>query len=216
MTLTEKPVAIETPAPTRHLPIAQLVAGGVLLVIGALWLIERLGWVDLTVTAVLGIATMVVGIALMALAREGTHVGLIILGTVLGLLATLTAVAPFEGFQGGVGDHTYVIDTVDDIQSDYNLAMGKLVIDVTDLDDLEVTTKLTASVGTGDLIVRVPADMEVAVEANAGAGQIVIFETVREGVGVTDTYETAGYDEASARLDLVLDVFAGRVEVRNG
>lgn len=215
MTLVEQPTAVESPVQPRRRPVAQLVAGGVILVIGVLWLVERLGWVDLSVTAVLGIATMVTGIALMILARESAHVGLIILGTVLGLLATLTALAPFEGFQGGIGDRTLVIDSVDDIGADYNLAMGKLVIDLTDL-DLDEMARLNASVGTGELIVQVPADLEVAVDAKAGAGQIAIFGQVTDGVGVEDSFETAGYDETSTRLHLDLEVFTGRVEVRNG
>jgi len=215
MTLTEKPTTVESPVQPRSLPVAQLVAGGVILIIGVLWLLERFGWVDLAVTAVLGIATMVTGIALMILARESAHVGLIILGTVLGLLATLTALAPFEGFQGGIGDRTLVIDSVDDISADYNLAMGTLVIDLTNL-DLDEIARLNASVGAGELIVRVPDGIEVGVEARAGAGQITIFDQVTDGVGVEDTYETTGYDEASSRLRLDLEVFTGRVEVRNG
>lgn len=215
MTLTEKPTTVETPVQPRRHPVAQLVAGGVILIIGILWLVERLGWVDLSVTAVLGIATMVTGIALMILARESAHVGLIILGTVLGLFATLTALAPFEGFQGGIGDRTIVIDSVDEISADYNLAMGKLVIDLSNL-DLDQMARLDASVGTGELIVEVPDGLDVAVEARAGAGQIAIFDQVIDGVGVENSYETAGYDDASARLHLDLEVFTGRVEVRNG
>jgi hypothetical protein len=213
MTLTEKPTTVELQVQPRRHPVAQLVAGGVILVIGVLWLVERLGWVDLSVTAVLGIATMVTGIALMVLARESAHVGLIILGTVLGLLATLTALAPFEGFQGGIGDRTLVIDSVDDISADYNLAMGKLVIDLRQVDDFTAESSLSASVGTGDLVVRVPDGTQVALDARVGAGQLDVFGIVTEGVGIERSFETPGYEPDAPGIDLDLAAFAGRVEV---
>lgn len=218
MTLTNEPVTVEspTPQPPRRSLMPQLVVGGVLVLIGLLWLVQRLGWVDLTVTAVLGLATVVTGVALMILARDGAHVGLIVVGSILGLLALVTAVAPFEGFQGGVGDRSIVIDSVGDMENEYNLAMGKLVIDLTRVDDASETATLRASVGTGELIVIVPDDIEVGIEASVGAGQIEIFDRIIDGVGVDQSYETPGFDEATSRLGLTLDVFAGRVEVRNG
>ncbi len=73
----------------------QIVGGGVLILIGLLWLLERLALIDISVTAVLGLATMVTGISLMLLARDGAHGGLVVLGTILALITLITATAPF-------------------------------------------------------------------------------------------------------------------------
>jgi len=191
----------------------QIVGGGVLILIGLIWLLERTGAIDISVTAVLAMATVLVGISLMLLSRDGAHPGLVVLGSVLALLSLLTAAAPFEGFQGGVGDRVIEVTSVDDIRPDYNLAMGKLTIDLRDIDNLETETSLSASVGMGELIVRVPVGTELSVDGNVGAGQIDILGRVTDGVGVDETFQTPGFDQASNRLSLDLQAFTGRVEV---
>lgn len=216
MTLTDRPTPGEASVvpPTRQpLSMPQIVGGGVLILVGALWLLERFGALDISVTAVLALATTVVGVSLMLLAGHAPHGGLIVFGTVLALVTLLTAAAPFEGFQGGVGDRTVEVSSVAEIDPDYNLALGTMTIDLGDIDDLGPTTDLTASVGMGELVVRVPEDIEVAVKARVGAGQIDILGRVVDGVGIDDTYQTPGFAESSQSLTLDLQVFTGRVEV---
>ncbi|MEX0796784.1 MAG: LiaF domain-containing protein [Acidimicrobiia bacterium] len=221
MTVTEKPGERTEQAPSRlppesrGTPTPQLVAGGVMILIGLLWLLERTGAVDFTVTAVLAIATMVVGISLMALARRGAHTGLIIFGTTLGLVALLTAAAPLEGFQGGVGDRLVEITTVSDIEPDYNLSMGKLTIDLTELADFQGEATLNASVGMGELIVRVPQNVGVEVAARSGAGEVEVFGQRVDGMGVDETYRSPGFEDMEDTLFLDIAVFLGRVEVTN-
>lgn len=186
-----------------------------MVLIGILWLLERTGGIDISVTAVLGLATVVVGISLMLLAGDGPHIGLIVFGTLLALVTLVTAAAPFEGFQGGVGDRTVAVSSVDDIRADYNLAMGTLTIDLRDIEDLGASTRLTASVGMGELLVRVPSDVEIVVEAGVGAGEIEILGRVIDGVGIDDTYESPGFAESDQRLSLDLQAFTGRVEVND-
>lgn len=218
MTLTERPPTEEQPATTmprgKYMP--QIVAGGVLVFIGALWLLERIGTVDISVTAVLALATMVIGISLMILANQGSHVGLIVFGTILGMVTLLTAAAPFEGFQGGVGDRTIQVSTVGDIQSDYNLAMGTMTIDLREIDDLTNTTPVNASVGMGELVIRLPRGADFSVDAEVGAGEIEILGRTIEGVGIDETYETPGFDDSSETFVLDLQTFTGRVEVNDG
>lgn len=216
MTITDRPLTQETRpqspvTPRSRLP--QLIGGSVVVLIGFLWLLERLGVVDLSVTAVLGLATFVVGMSLMVLSRRGTHVGLMIFGTILAMITLATAAAPFEGFQGGVGDRTIEVASVDDIAADYNLAMGKLTIDLRDIDNIVVPTAVNASVGIGELTVRVPPDTPVEIEARVGAGQVEIFGRVIDGIGVDESYVSPGLEPSDDRLTLQLEVFTGRVEV---
>ena len=214
MTILDQPRTEPAPAPVRRrLPMPQIVGGGVLMFIGVLWLLERTAVFDLSATAVLAMATMVIGIALMFLSTEGPHGRLIVLGTVLAVITLITAAAPFEGFQGGVGDRTVELTSVDEIRPDYNLAMGKLTIDLRHLEDLDAVTTLTASVGTGELIVRIPEGTAIAVDASVGAGQVAILGRVIDGLGIDETYQSPGYAEAGESLKLDLQAFTGRVEV---
>lgn len=217
MTIVDRPPEVQTPPATPatrpRSPMPQLVTGGVLVLIGGLWLLERTGAVNLNVTAVLALGTMTVGIALMFLARQGSHVGLIVFGTILGLITLATTAAPFEGFQGGVGDRTVVITTVDEIDSDYDLAMGKLILDLTSVDDFAAGTEISASVGTGELIVRLPEGTPLAVDARVGAGQVEVFGQVIDGVGIDRTYQSPDFESGEPGIELDLAAFAGRVEV---
>jgi hypothetical protein len=190
-----------------------MIGGGVLVFIGALWLLERAGMIDVSVTAVLGLATMVVGISLILLANRGAHGGLIVFGTILAVVTLITAVAPFEGFQGGIGDRTFVVSSVDAIQPDYNLAAGTLTIDLREIDDLEAVTPLTASVGMGELVIRLSDDIDIEVDAQVGVGEVEILGRVVDGVGIEESYRTPGFEPGSDSLVLELDVFTGRVEV---
>lgn len=213
MTIVEESPRETRPRPRPKRPMPQIVGGGVLILIGLLWLLERTGLVDISVTAVFGLATMVIGISLMLLARDGAHGGLVVLGTILALITLITATAPFEGFQGGVGDRTIELTTVDDIATDYSLAMGKLTIDLRQVDDLRAGTTLDASVGMGDLIIRIPEGTEISVNARVGAGELEILDRVTDGLGINETYRSPGLSEGEASLVLDLEMFTGHVEV---
>lgn len=216
MTVIDRPQTQQQPAPTQPRPrsaLSRIVGGGVLVLIGALWLLERTGTVDLSVTVVLALGTMVIGISLMLLSSQGSHGGLIVFGTILAVVTLVTAAAPFEGFQGGIGDRTVVVSSVDAIRPDYNVAAGKLTIDLREVDDLRAATPLNASVGMGELLIRVPRGTEVTVEGRIGAGQLEIFGHVFDGVGIDESYESPGLVDGSESLALQLEVFMGRVEV---
>lgn len=194
----------------------QVVGGGVLVLIGLMWLLERTGALDISVTAVLGLATLVIGVSLMLLARDGSHAGLVVLGTVVALIALLTAMAPFEGFQGGVGERVIEITSVDDIRPDYNLALGELTLDLRAIDAFEPGSTLTASVGMGELIVRVPTGIEMSVDARVGAGELEILGETTGGLGIDEAFATPGFDSSFPGLTLDLQAFTGRVEVTDG
>lgn len=205
----------ETSPALRRGTTPQLVTGGVMILIGLLWLLERTGAVDLNATAVLAIGTMIVGISLMVLARRGPHTGLIVFGTALGLITLLTATAPLEGFQGGVGDRSVEVTSVEDIEPDYNLSMGTLTVDVSELENLNGATSLSASVGMGELVVRVPEGIAIEVKARSGAGEVRIFDRSADGMGVNETYRSPGFADEADTLTLDVSVFLGTVEVTN-
>lgn len=213
MTIVEKPPTASRTQIRPKRPMPQIVGGGVLILIGLLWLLERLALIDISVTAVFGLATMVTGISLMLLARDGAHGGLVVLGTILALITLITATAPFEGFQGGIGDRTIELTTVDDMAADYNLAMGRLTIDLRQVEDLRAGTTLDASVGMGDLIVRIPEGTEISVNARVGAGELEILDRASDGIGINETYRSPGLSEGEESLVLDLEMFTGHVEV---
>ncbi len=217
MTLLDSPPVQQTGTATPHTqsPAARIVTGSALVLIGVLWLLERAGLVDITVTAVLALGTGLVGVGLMLLAGRGPQRGLIVFGTVLALITTITASAPLEGFQGGVGERVIEVTAAEDIRPNYNLAMGTLTLDLRGLTGLEASTVVTASVGMGELVIRVSADTPVDVQARAGAGEVAIFGRTVDGMGIFETYQTPGSVEGAETLVIKAEVFMGTVEVTN-
>lgn len=205
---------LESPDGRSLMP--RLVGGGVLVLIGVLWLLARTETIDLNITAVLALGTMVVGVALMVLSRRGSHGGLITFGIILALITLATAAAPLGGFQGGIGDRDIDVSSVDDIRPDYNLAMGNLTIDLRGIDELGVATQVIASVGMGELVIRIPEGTEVSVEGRVGAGELEILGTMFDGIGIDETHRSPGFEGSSQSLALQLEVFLGRVEVIDG
>lgn len=211
--IPQTPPALPDPS-SRNRAAPRFVVGLVMVLIGGLWLLERTGAVDLNVTSVLALGTVTTGVALMFLARDGIHLGLVVFGTILGLLTLVTLAAPFEGFQGGIGDRTFLIGTVDEIEADYNLSMGKLVLDLSTVDDFDVETTLSASIGMGELLIVVPDGTAVSVDARIGAGQLEVFGELVDGVGIDRSFTSPGFGDGPG-IELDLAAFAGRVEVRD-
>ena len=217
MTMTGKPTDSSTTEGAASRRIApQIVTGVVLVLIGLLWLLQRVGAIDLTFTTVMAIATVVIGVSLMVLASNGPHGGLIVFGTVLAIITTLTAATPLQGFQGGVGERVVELTDLGDLEENYNLAMGNLTIDLRDVSSFDTIESFTASVGMGELRIRLPEGAQVSVTASAGAGQLQLLGRNADGLGVEQSFESEGFDDQDAGLIIDANVFMGRVEVTDG
>ena len=201
---------VEAPTPRRSFG-GRVAMGALLVVVGAVWLAERLDWVDIEAGLVLPLLVTVVGVVLIALSFEGEHPGLVTLGVILAVLTLLTAVTPTEGFRGGIGDRRHEAATMSQLESPYRLGIGSMRIDLRDL-RIEGTVEVEADVGLGELLIIVPDDVAVDVEARSGAGEVRIFGERSDGIDVQDEFRSPGSD----RDVLVIDasVFMGQVEVR--
>ena len=75
--------------------------------------------------------------------------------------------------------------------------------------------QIAEPVGIGDLVVRVPDDVTVRVDARAGAGQVTLFGKTSDGRSVHE--QTTEVGSAPARV-IVLDarVGLGQLEVQRG
>lgn len=196
-------------SPSR--PAGRVAIGVMLVVVGGLWMADRLEWFDVKAELVLPLLVLAVGVALVALSFEGDHPGLVVLGVVLALFTLLTSIAPTEGFRGGIGDRTHNIGSVLELESPYRLGIGSMTLDLRDL-AVEGIVDVEADVGLGELIVRVPEGVAVDVEARSGAGEVSVFGQRSDGVDVDRTFTTPG--DASDRLVIDVGVFMGQVEVR--
>jgi predicted membrane protein len=196
-----------------------VILGLVLVGVGVIWLLEALDVVSFSFLAVLPAALIIVGVALIGAARTGRHSGLIVLGVVL--TAILTIASSFDiRLQGGVGERTERPTALADLQREYHLSVGQLTIDLRDVTFPDGrTTNLKASVGMGQLTVRVPdgTGLDVRATGHVGAGQVMLFGRQNSGLDVDLTAGSLPQGIVSrpgqATLTLDLSVGLGQIEV---
>lgn len=196
----------------RKRPYAAVVTGALLVVVGGLWLLDATDVVDLRVAIVLPAVLAVIGLALIVGAFDGPHPGLVVAGVFVSLAVLAVAAAPPDAFHGGIGERTIRVTDQADLLTRYDVGLGELSIDLSDL-DLTESAVMEATVGAGDLTITLPRDLAVDIDASAGAGQVDLFGEVNEGLSVTNTYTSDGFESATVTLTLDLDVAAGNIEV---
>jgi hypothetical protein len=184
---------------------------GVLLLMSGLFALgAATGAFDVGLDTALAAGLLVVGLALVLGAWFGHARWLILLGVLLTLLlATATFVdVPLEG---GVGDREYRPRRIADVEDEYRLLAGSMLLDLSQV-SFERTTEVEASVAAGELRVVVPADVEVDIDVHVDVGEAQLFQSIDNGFDI-DSEFTGGGSGRSGRLVLRLESGAGRVEV---
>jgi hypothetical protein len=182
--------------------------GAILLGAGLLWLLSSAEVVDLSYQSWIGILLVAIGLAI---ALTPGHHGLLVILGILILLAGLPALVVGNIVTGDVGDAIEAPATPADLDR-YEHGIGKLTIDLTAPglagEDLEVEAKL----GIGDLLVLVPEDADVTVDAHVGAGNIDALGQQEDGLDVDLDEEFPGLGEREVELEL--DVGIGNLRVQ--
>lgn len=208
------------PAPPR-LRTGRFLFGLLIMAAGVAALLQALDVTTVPWKALLPGALIVVGLILVVAGTrsERSQGGLIAVWIVLTVLLT-AATAVDLPFEGGVGQRVERPATLAELEDEYRLAVGELTVDLTRLDLLHMTLvagvplrTIRARVGIGQLVVIVPSDEPVRVEALAGVGEVSIFGESNGGLGVRNEYVPA---EPSVTFSLDLSVGIGEVVVQSG
>ncbi len=189
-----------------------ITTGIVLVLLGAAWLLSITDVIELRAAYVLPALLGVVGLIIAIGSLRRPQPGLIVLGTVLTVATGFAAVAPPEALRGGMGERAYAPTTAAELQSRYELGLGDLTVDLSDL-ELDEHRRVKVAIGAGNLNITVPEDLPLLITAETGAGEIVLFGEQDDGVGVERTYRSPDYNGAEARLHIEVDVGAGAIEV---
>lgn len=188
------------------LPVVGLLLAGA----GAIGLLEALDVHSVDLRVVLAAAVVLVGAAIaFGAATSRSVAGLVGLGVLL-LLALVPALVLHVPLRGGVGNHTYSPATVQDVKAHYRLAVGNLTVDLRDVTLPQGDTRVTVSLGVGNLKVHVPRGVAVEATGKASAGNVNLFGRTEQGTGVDTTAREPG---DGRRLVLKTEVGAGNIEV---
>ena len=150
-----------------------LALGLVLAALGVIWLLEVSDTVDLDTGLWVGIVLVAIGIGVIASPPGGARVLLIVIGLFVALIGGALAVTNVE-FSGGIGDRREAPQSADELEDPYELGIGRLELDLTEL-DLDEDTTVRAQIGIGQLVVTVPAARPVSVDAEIGAGDVDVL-----------------------------------------
>jgi phage shock protein PspC (stress-responsive transcriptional regulator) len=145
----------------------------------------------------------------------GHPVGSVIgLGFVILALLAVSVVIRVPLF-AGVGDRTVHPANVEAVDDRYRLGVGDLEVNLSDVQFPAGETHVKATLGIGDLQIRVPEDATVRVDARASAGQVDLFGHSNDGTSVHEELVDVG---TSPLRVLVVDarVGLGQVEVVRG
>ena len=175
---------------------------------GALWVLTAVDVLDLTRATWVGLLLIGTGAAI---AFAGRRIPFVVLGIVVALAGVPALLVDDRLFEGGVGDSTERPESASELQP-FHHAVGKLTVDLTG-PDLELDEKtVEASIGAGELLVLVPENTDVTVDAHVWAGRAAsLDETEKSGLDVdlTSISGTSGTQE----LTLELEAGAGNIRI---
>lgn len=211
----QHPADVSAPPPApKGFPTARATAGVMALTGGGLWLAASNG-ADISLEAALVIVLAICGAGLVVGSVVGRARPLIALAVPL-MFAVVAASAIDVPLEGGVGDRAYTPADSSELEDEYRLGMGEMVLDLRDLDldALRGTrTEIEASVGMGSLQVLVPRDLTVQGSARAQVGDVDVRGESQSGTSAEQQIRIAG-EEGAGVLELDLRVGVGEVRVR--
>ena len=185
--------------------------GAILLGAGVLALLAATDVIDLSYPTWVGFVLIGIGIAIAFV--PGRHPVLVVLGILVALAGIPALVVDEKLFKGGVGDAVERPESSSQLKP-FRQAIGKLTVDLT-APDLDLDgVRLEASLGIGDLVVVVPDDTDVDLDAHVGAGNAEAFDRAESGFDV-DLVVLSG-TSGSQELELQVEVGIGNARVERG
>ncbi len=207
------PVAIAPPrAPVVRRfpsPLGWYVLSALLVTNGQLAIVSQVARVEVAPGQFFGAALTVIGIGLVVGAWWGRARILILLALLLLPMAVPASfiTAPLEG---GIGDLRYTPLSPTELRDEYRLLGGRLVLDLTEISRQSSPIHIAASVALGELVVLLPSNASVQIDARVGAGSTTVFDARQIGTSLQDRYVRHEFRGAS----YILDLEAGIGEVR--
>ncbi len=222
---TGQPIAYQppmAPAPPRpRRPRSVLLPGTLsvaLIAVGVLAAVDNLPGRMVPASAYPALALAVVGVGLVVGARYGRSRLLIVVGVVLALATgAASAVDRIDVTNGRDVNQVVRPASLADLPRTAEFRSGTVTYDLSALDLSSGTAAMDVSIGAGEIIVVVPADVDVTVSADVGVGEVDLLGRTDDGVGVDRTLQDVGADgSGGGSLDLTLHSGVGNLEVRRG
>jgi phage shock protein PspC (stress-responsive transcriptional regulator) len=163
--------------------------------------------------AVIAGLVIALGAALTVSAFLGGRRWLVLPALILAIPLGFVAAAGID-VDGGVGDRDYQPTSIREMRDGYELGMGELRLDLTQVDLPPGRTPLKLDIGIGSLRVIVPDDVCVASDVRVGAGYARVLD--RDSGGLDVDWRRSPVDNGGVkRLVIDGDVGIGELQVVN-
>ena len=196
---------------------------------GAAVILERLDVVETDIGAFFAVAVAITGLGLLASAFTAPARGLVVLGAVLVPVALLFASADVASWRG-LGEVRVAPASLDELERHYEHGIGRLVVDLEDLDLDGRDRSVDVSLGMGEVVVYVPDNIRFSADIDVGVGAITerwgylrstesgvwrreVKDSTDGGVGVDARVVLPTVDDPAGELDFDIDVGMGEVEI---
>ncbi|MET0629188.1 MAG: LiaF domain-containing protein, partial [Acidimicrobiia bacterium] len=199
------------PKPKSHL--GAITVSALLVLVGVVWLLDLADVITLDIGVTVAIALALVGVALITSAWYGRARGLIALGVLLALVVGAFGVIDVP-LRGGIGDSTYRPRALGAVDRSYEMAIGRLTVDLRNVDFSGHRRTMKAALGIGKLDVVLPDDVRVVVDGHAGAGTVIAFDRRTRDCCPVDVRRVHPGTPGGGTLRLTAEVGAGDVEIR--
>ena len=204
------------PKPPARQSLFAPVLGALLAAAGLFGLLAVLDVYDVDVAAALAAGVVIVGAAIAFGAMTQRRVGgLVFLGLLLLAAFSLAAITPVS-VSAGVGEKIERPTTVTALDPSYELGVGSLELDLGDITLPTGTTSVDASVGIGKIVVTVPEDVALVIDAHAGIGSVDLMGARDDGVDADRRITLPGSTPDAPVLDLEADIAIGDIQVQRG
>ena len=154
---------------------------------------------------------VVTGLVLIGTAFVGGARWLIVPALALVLPLGVVAAADID-LDGGIGDREYRPATMSQLRDHYEIGIGALDVDLTELDLPTGRTDVDLDVGLGEAVVYVPEGACVTSDVEIGAGAADVLDRDNDGVDVSFN-ESATPPAGQPQLHIDADVGVGVIEV---
>ncbi len=213
-TIAPPPAPPSSPPKPAGPPVTQITVAVLALAAGVYGLAAS-AFDGLTLEAALVGSVAITGIGLVVGAFAGRGRPLIAIGVLLLSALSVTSAVDLD-FRGGVGERRYTPTSIRQIQDEYRLGLGEMVIDLRTLDAEDLRGErvhVDASMSAGSLEIIVPDGVEIVGQARAAVGDISAFGVTDEGNRPEVAVERDGREGAGT---IVIDahVGAGEVQIR--
>ena len=149
------------------------IAGAVMLiVVGGAVMLDRFDVFDTDPTLLVAVLVLMVGAALVMSAFLGRAHGLILLGALLSAVLIVGTAADIRSVWSGTGTERVEATNLLELEAEYRHGIGELVVDLREVDFNGQSATLDLGLTIGELVVYVPADINLEMNAHVGAGDL--------------------------------------------